>query len=79
MLRSKYIVSISILLVAVLLLPGCYKTTTIVQAIRLVLQSEKQLLVCAPTNTAVDLITEKLIEQGINVLRVGHPARVSEG
>jgi predicted DNA helicase len=43
------------------------------------LQSEKQILVCAPTNTAVDLITEKLIEQGINVLRVGHPARVSEG
>lgn len=59
--------------------PGTGKTTTIVQAIRLVLQTEKQLLVCAPTNTAVDLITEKLIEQGVNVLRVGHPARVSEG
>ncbi len=58
--------------------PGTGKTTTIVQAIRLVLQSEKQVLVCAPTNTAVDLLTEKLIEQGINVLRVGHPARVSE-
>lgn len=58
--------------------PGTGKTTTIVQAIRLVLQTEKQVLVCAPTNTAVDLITEKLIEQGVNVLRVGHPARVSE-
>lgn len=58
--------------------PGTGKTTTIVQAIRLVLQSERQVLVCAPTNTAVDLITEKLIEQGVNVLRVGHPARVSE-
>lgn len=58
--------------------PGTGKTTTIVQAIRLVLQEEKQVLVCAPTNTAVDLLTEKLIEQGINVLRVGHPARVSE-
>lgn len=58
--------------------PGTGKTTTIVNAIRLVLQSEKQILVCAPTNTAVDLITEKLIEQGVNVLRVGHPARVSE-
>ncbi len=58
--------------------PGTGKTTTIVQAIRLVLQTEKQVLVCAPTNTAVDLITEKLIEQGINVLRVGHPARISE-
>ena len=58
--------------------PGTGKTTTIVQAIRLVLQTEKQILVCAPTNTAVDLITEKLIEQGVNVLRVGHPARVNE-
>lgn len=58
--------------------PGTGKTTTIVQAIRLVLQTENQVLVCAPTNTAVDLITEKLKEQGINVLRLGHPARVSE-
>jgi len=58
--------------------PGTGKTTTIVHAIRLVLQTEKQVLVCAPTNTAVDLLTEKLVEQGVNVLRVGHPARVSE-
>lgn len=58
--------------------PGTGKTTTIVHAIRLVLQHETQVLVCAPTNTAIDLITEKLIEQGVNVLRVGHPARVSE-
>lgn len=58
--------------------PGTGKTTTLVQAIRLTLQNEKQVLVCAPTNTAVDLLTEKLNEQGIKVLRVGHPARVSE-
>ena len=58
--------------------PGTGKTTTLVQAIRLTLQTEKQVLVCAPTNTAVDLLSEKLIEQGINVLRVGHPARISE-
>lgn len=58
--------------------PGTGKTTTLVQAIRLTLQTEKQVLVCAPTNTAVDLLTEKLSEQGIKVLRVGHPARVSE-
>lgn len=58
--------------------PGTGKTTTLVQAIRLILQSERQVLVCAPTNTAVDLLTEKLTEQGIKVLRVGHPARVSE-
>lgn len=58
--------------------PGTGKTTTIAQAIRLALQTEKQLLVCAPTNTAVDLLTERLLEQGVRVLRVGHPARISE-
>jgi superfamily I DNA and/or RNA helicase len=58
--------------------PGTGKTTTLVHAIRLTLQTEKQVLVCAPTNTAVDLLSEKLLEQGIHVLRVGHPARISE-
>lgn len=58
--------------------PGTGKTTTLVQAIRLTLQKEKQVLVCAPTNTAVDLLTEKLMEQGLQVLRIGNPARVSE-
>lgn len=58
--------------------PGTGKTTTLVQAIRLTIQKEKQVLVCAPTNTAVDLLVEKLTEQGVRVLRIGHPARVSE-
>lgn len=59
--------------------PGTGKTTSLVQAIRLTLQNEKQVLVCAPTNSAVDLLTEKLSEAGIDVLRLGHPARISEG
>lgn len=58
--------------------PGTGKTTTLVHAIRLTLQIERQVLVCAPTNTAVDLLSEKLLEQGVHVLRVGHPARISE-
>lgn len=58
--------------------PGTGKTTSLVQAIRLTLQSEKQVLVCAPTNAAVDLLTEKLVELGIDVLRLGHPARMAE-
>ncbi|MCA0431471.1 MAG: AAA family ATPase [Bacteroidetes bacterium] len=58
--------------------PGTGKTTTLVQAIRICTQTEKQVLVCAPTNTAVDLLTEKLKEIGVNVLRMGHPARISE-
>jgi ATP-dependent RNA/DNA helicase IGHMBP2 len=58
--------------------PGTGKTTSLVQAIRVTLQNENQVLVCAPTNSAVDLITEKLIELGIDVLRLGHPARISD-
>ena len=58
--------------------PGTGKTTTLVQAIRQTLMSEKQVLVCSPSNTAVDLLTEKLHHEGITVLRLGNPARISE-
>lgn len=59
--------------------PGTGKTTTLVQAIKALLKQEnKQILVCAPSNTAVDLLTEKLHQEGINVLRVGNTARVNE-
>ncbi|RDC63206.1 AAA domain-containing protein [Adhaeribacter pallidiroseus] len=58
--------------------PGTGKTTTLVQAIMRTLQSERRLLVCAPSNTAVDLLTEKLAAQAINVIRIGNPSRVSD-
>ncbi len=58
--------------------PGTGKTTTLVQAIRQTLMTEKQVLVCSSSNTAVDLLTEKLHREGINVLRLGNPARISE-
>lgn len=59
--------------------PGTGKTTTLVQAIKaLIKQDHQQILVVAPSNTAVDLLTEKLDEEGLNVLRIGNPARVSE-
>lgn len=58
--------------------PGTGKTTTLVQAIRQTLFSEKQVLVCSSSNTAVDLLTEKLHREGISVLRLGNPARISE-
>ncbi len=58
--------------------PGTGKTTTLVQAIRLLVRGEGQVLVVAPSNAAVDLLSEKLADQGLNVLRVGNPARVSE-
>ena len=58
--------------------PGTGKTTTLVRGIAHTLKREKQVLVCAASNLAVDLLTEKLALAGIRVLRLGHPARVSE-
>lgn len=59
--------------------PGTGKTTTIVEAIKATYKKDQhQILVVAPSNTAVDLLTEKLAAQGINVLRIGNPARVSQ-
>ncbi|MEM9831260.1 MAG: AAA domain-containing protein, partial [Bacteroidota bacterium] len=58
--------------------PGTGKTTTLVQSIVQTVQVEKQVLVCAPSNAAVDLLTEKLSAQGLQVVRLGHPARVTE-
>ncbi|MGQ1784994.1 MULTISPECIES: AAA domain-containing protein [unclassified Saccharicrinis] len=58
--------------------PGTGKTTTLVESIRHTLKSESQVLVCAPSNAAIDLLCEKLGEKGLNVVRVGHPARVTQ-
>ena len=58
--------------------PGTGKTTTLVQAIRETVRRERRVLVCAPSNTAVDLLTEKLAERGVNVIRMGNPSRVSD-
>ena len=58
--------------------PGTGKTTTLVQAIRETIRCERRVLVCAPSNTAVDLLTEKLAERGVNVIRLGNPSRVSD-
>lgn len=59
--------------------PGTGKTTTLVQAIKaLIKKDHQQILVVAPSNTAVDLLSEKLADEGLNVLRVGNPARISE-
>ncbi len=58
--------------------PGTGKTTTLVQAILHTVKIEMQVLVSTPSNAAIDLLVEKLSEQGLNVLRIGHPARVTE-
>jgi superfamily I DNA and/or RNA helicase len=58
--------------------PGTGKTTTLVHAILETIRRERRVLVCAPSNTAVDLLTEKLAERGVNVIRMGNPSRVSD-
>lgn len=59
--------------------PGTGKTTTLVQAIKALIEQERQqILVVAPSNAAVDLLSEKLSDEGLNVVRVGNPARVNE-
>ncbi len=58
--------------------PGTGKTTTLVEAINETLMRESQVLVCAQSNMAVDWICEKLVDRGINVLRIGNPTRVND-
>ena len=58
--------------------PGTGKTTTLVEAIRETLMRENQVLVCAQSNMAVDWISEKLVDRGINVLRIGNPTKVND-
>lgn len=58
--------------------PGTGKTTTLVEAIYETLHREPQVLVCAQSNTAVDWISEKLVDRGVNVLRIGNPSRVND-
>jgi superfamily I DNA and/or RNA helicase len=58
--------------------PGTGKTTTLVEAIYETLRRESQVLVCAQSNMAVDWISEKLVDRGLNVLRIGNPTRVND-
>jgi superfamily I DNA and/or RNA helicase len=58
--------------------PGTGKTTTLVEAIYETLRRENQVLVCAQSNMAVDWISEKLVDRGVSVLRIGNPTRVTD-
>ena len=58
--------------------PGTGKTTTLVEAIYETLRRESQVLVCAQSNMAVDWISEKLVDRGVAVLRIGNPTRVND-
>lgn len=58
--------------------PGTGKTTTLVEAIFECLRKENQVMVCAQSNMAVDWISEKLVDRGVPVLRIGNPTRVND-
>ena len=58
--------------------PGTGKTTTLVEAIYETLRRENQVLVCAQSNMAVDWISERLVDRGVNVLRIGNPVKVND-
>ena len=58
--------------------PGTGKTTTLVEVIRHSVKRGERVLACAPSNTAVDNLLERLVTTGVNAVRLGHPARVLE-
>lgn len=58
--------------------PGTGKTTTLIQAVKLLCETEPTVLVCAPSNAAADLLTERLAEQDLRVIRLGNISRVDE-
>lgn len=59
--------------------PGTGKTTTLIEAIKVLLANgSSQLLVAAPSNAAVDVLTQKLAHENINVIRIGNPIRINE-
>ncbi len=58
--------------------PGTGKTTTVVELIVQAVERGQQVLACAPSNTAVDNLLQRLVAMGQKVVRIGHPARVAE-
>jgi len=59
--------------------PGTGKTTTLVEIIEQSVRNKKtQVLATADSNTAVDNLMERLLKRDIEVVRIGHPARVSK-
>lgn len=57
--------------------PGTGKTTTVVEVIVQAIERGDKVLACAPSNTAVDNLLERLVAARQRVVRIGHPARVA--
>ena len=58
--------------------PGTGKTTVLAEIIRQTVAQGKSILATAPSNIAVDNMLEKLLDAGVKVVRLGHPARILE-
>jgi ATP-dependent RNA/DNA helicase IGHMBP2 len=58
--------------------PGTGKTTTLVEIILHMIQARNKVLVCAPSNIAIDNLVEKLANQNVKMVRLGHPGRVMD-
>lgn len=58
--------------------PGTGKTTTISHLVKELAKTEKKVLVCAPSNNAVDLLAKRISHLGLSVLRVGNITRIED-
>lgn len=57
--------------------PGSGKSGLLKKLIVLAVECGEKVLVTAPTNAAIDNMVEKLSDVGINIVRMGNPARIS--
>ena len=57
--------------------PGTGKTMTAIEIINQGVKEEKDILATADSNVAVDNLVERLVNSGTEVLRLGHPIRVT--
>ncbi|KAM0934029.1 putative hydrolase [Dioscorea sansibarensis] len=57
--------------------PGTGKSGLLKELVTLAVQQGERVLVTAPTNAAVDNMVERLSGNGLNIVRVGNPARIS--
>ena len=56
--------------------PGTGKTRVLVEIIRQCAARGQSVFVAAPSNTACDNVLERLIENNVKAIRLGHPARI---
>ncbi|MGM0444799.1 MAG: IGHMBP2 family helicase [Bacillota bacterium] len=57
--------------------PGTGKTMTAIEIINQAVKKNKEVLATADSNVAVDNLVERLVNMGTDVLRLGHPIRVT--